>query len=211
LCCNELENYEEAVDFLKKYNPSTNESKKNKYNELGLSYYNLQNARAGIEEYNKTLALFPNNGAAIRGIGNIYYDIEEDHEKAIEYFEKSLKVDEENSKPVYYKLGWLYNDGERYDEAVRVLLKGIEYDSEDSGYREELGYAYYMREEYEFAVTQLNKAISLDESSQLGYYYKGLCFVATTKKGDAMSMYYKLKELESEHAEPLMEKIKVMK
>lgn len=211
LCCNELEKFEEAVDFLKKYNPSSNDSKKNKYNELGFSYYNLQHAKAGIEEYSKTLALFPNNGAAIRGIGNIYYEIEEDHEKAIEYFERSLKADEENSKPVYYKLGWLYNDAERYDDAVKILLKAIEYDSEDSGYREELGYAYYMKEEYEFAITQLNKAISLDEASRLAYYYKGLCFVATNKKGDAMSMYYKLKELETEEADELMEKIKIMK
>jgi tetratricopeptide (TPR) repeat protein len=210
-CCNELENYEDAIDFFKKYDPSSNDGKKNKYNELGLSYYNLQNAKDGLEQYNKTLALFPNNGTAIRGIGNIYYEIEEDHEKAIEYYERALKVDEENSRSVYYKLGWLYNDGERYDDAVKVLLKGILYDSEESGYREELGYAYYMREEYEFAITQLNKAISLDENSQLGYYYKGLCFVATNKKGDAMSMYYKLKELESEHAEELMEKIKTLK
>ena len=211
LCCNELENFEEAVDFLKKYNPASNDSKKNKYNELGFSYYNLQHAKAGIEEYNKTLALFPNNGAAIRGIGNIYYDIEEDHEKAIGYFERSIKVDEENSKPIYYKLGWLYNDAERYDDAVKILLKSIEYDSEDSGYREELGYAYYMREEYEIAITQIDKAISLDESSSLGYYYKGLCFVATNKKGDAMSMYYKLKQLETDEADELMEKIKTMK
>ena len=120
-------------------------------------------------------------------------------------------MDEENSRSVYYDLGWLYNDGEKYDDAVKVLLKGIQYDSEHSGYREELGYAYYVKEEYEFAITQLNKAISLDDKSQLGYYYKGLCFVATNKKGDAMSMYYKLKELESEHAEELMEKIKTMK
>jgi tetratricopeptide (TPR) repeat protein len=210
-CSNLLENFEDAVDFLKKCNPSSNEAKKNKYNELGLSYYSLQNGKDGLEQYNKTLALFPNNGTAIRGIGNIYYEIEEDHEKAIEYYERALKVDEENSRSVYYDLGWLYNDGERYDDAVKVLLKAIQYDSEHSGYREELGYAYYVKEEYEFAITQLNKAISLDEKSQLGYYYKGLCFVATNKKGDAMSMYYKLKELESEHTEELMEKIKAMK
>ena len=123
-----------------------------------------------------------------------------------EYFEKALEVDEEESKPIYYKLGWLYNDKERFDDAIKILLKAIEYDSEDSGYREELGYAYYMKEQYEFAITQLNKAISLDESSKLGYYYKGLCFIATNKKGDAMSMYYKLKELRSDEADELLEK-----
>jgi len=210
-CCNELENYEEAIDFLKKYNPASNDDKKSKYNELGFSYYSLQNAKDGIEQYNKTLALFPNNGTAIRGVGNIYYEIEEDYDKAIEYFERSLKVDEEGSEPVYYKLGWLYNDKERYDEAIKILLTAIEIDSENSGYREELGFAYYKKEQYEFAITQLNKAISIDEESRLGYYYKGLCYVATNKKGDAMSMYYKLKELEYDEADELLEKINQMK
>lgn len=210
-CCNELENYELAIDFLKKYNPSSSDSKKNKYNELGFSCYKLQKATDAIGEYNKTLVLFPNNGVALRGVGNVYYEIEEDHDKAIQYFEKALEVDEDGSKPLYYELGWLYNDKQRYDDAIKILLKAIDYDSDDSGYREELGYAYYMKEQFESAITQLNKAISLDETSKLGYYYKGLCFIATHKKGDAMSMYYKLKDLSSDEADELLEKINGMK
>jgi len=144
-------------------------------------------------------------------MGNVYYEIMEDHDNAIEYYEKAIEADEDDSKPVYYKLGWLYNDKERYDDAIKILLKAIEYDSEDSGYREELGYAYYRKEEYEFALTQLNKAISLDDASKLGYYYKGLCFIATNRKGEAMSMYYKLKELDGDSAGELMDKINKMK
>ncbi len=211
VCCNELENFEDAVAFLSKYSPLLNADKKNKYNELGYAYFRLRKAKEALGEYEKTLALFANNGTALRGMGNVYYEIEEDHDNAILYFEKALAVNEEESKPIYYKLGWLYNDGERYEEAINVLLKAIEYDSEDSGYREELGYAYYMKDHYEFAITQLNKAISLDENSKLGYYYKGLCFIATNKKGDAMSIYYKLKELSGEEAGELLEKINRMK
>jgi tetratricopeptide (TPR) repeat protein len=210
-CCNELEKYEEAVDYLKKYEPASNEHKKDKCNELGFAYYRLRNAAHAIDQYNKVLALFPNNAIALRGIGNVHYEILEDHDRSIEYFEKALAMDEEGSKPLYYKLGWLYNDKERYDDAINILLKAIDYDSEDSGYREELGYAYYMKEQYEFAITQLNKAISLDENSSLGYYYKGLCFVATNKKGDAMGIYYKLKELAGDEAAELLDKINGMK
>jgi tetratricopeptide (TPR) repeat protein len=210
-CCNELEKYEDAVDLLKKFTPKTDDEKKNRSNELGLSYYKLQKATEAIIEYKNTIELFPKDGNALMGLGNVYYEIEEDYDSAIEYFEKAIKEDEEDSKPIYYKLGWLYNDKEQYDDAIRILLKAIEYDSEDSGYREELGYAYYQKEEYEFALTQLNKAISLDDASKLGYYYKGLCFVATNKKGEAMSMYYKLKEIDSDTAAELMDKINKMK
>jgi tetratricopeptide (TPR) repeat protein len=210
-CCNELENFEDGVDLLNKYMPTADSDKKNKYNELGFSYYKLQKSAEAIEEYKKAIALFPDNGTSLRGLGTVYYELEEDYDNAIEYFEKAVEKDEENSKPIYSKLGWLYNDKERYDDAVKILLKAIEYDSEDSGCREELGYAYYQKEEYEFALTQLNKAISLDETSKLGYYYKGLCFVATNKKGEAMSMYYKLKELDADLAAELNDKINKMK
>jgi len=210
-CCNELEKYDDAVDLLKKIAPKSDNEKKNKYNELGLSYYKLQKATEAIIEYKNTIELFPKDGDALIGLGNVYYEIEEDYDSAIEYFEKAIREDEEDSKPIYYKLGWLYNDKESYDDAIKILLKAIEYDSEDSGYREELGYAYYQKEEYEFALTQLNKAIALDDASKLGYYYKGLCFVATNRKGEAMSMYYKLKEIDSDTATELMDKINKMK
>ena len=210
-CCNELENYEEAINHLKKYMPSDEKNKKNKSNELGFSYYKLQKATEAIIEYKNTIEIFPKDGIALRGLGNVYYEIVEDHDVAIEYFEKAIKEDEEDSKPIYYKLGWLYNDKEQYDDAIKILQKAIEYDSEDSGYREELGYAYYQKREYEFALTQLNKAITLDDASKLGYYYKGLCFIATSRKGEAMSMYYKLKELDGDSATELMDKISKMK
>jgi tetratricopeptide (TPR) repeat protein len=210
-CCNELEKYEDAVDLLKKFTPKTDNEKKNKCNELGLSYYKLQRATEAIIEYKNTIELSPNDGIALRGLGNVYYEIAEDYDNAIDYFEKAIEKDEEDSKPIYYKLGWLYNDKERYDDAIKILLKAIDYDSEDSGYREELGYAYYQKGEYEFALTQLNKAITLDDASKLGYYYKGLCFIATNRKGEAMSMYYKLKELDGDSAGELMDKINKMK
>jgi len=210
-CCNEMEKYEDAIDYLKKYVPSTNDNKKDKCNELGFCYLKLQDSKNAIEQYNQSLSIFSGDGLALRGLGNVYYDLEEDHDSATIYFEKAVKADEENSKPIYYKLAWLYNDSERYDDAINILLKAIQYDSEDSGLREELGFAYYMKEEYEFAITQLNKAISLDAGSKLGYFYKGLCFVATNKKGEAMSVYYKLKELGSDDANALLEKINKMK
>ena len=210
-CCNELENYEDAIDFLQKFNPTSNDDRKSKSNELGFANYKLEKGTEAIDEYSKTIALFPNDALALIGLGNVYYEIEEDYDKAIEFYEKAIKADEQTSQSIYYKLGWLYNDTERYDDAVKILLKAVQYDSEDSGYREELGFAYYMKEEYEFAITQLNKAISLNETSKLGYYYKGLCFVATNKKGEAMSMYYKLKELGSDDAAELLDKINKMK
>jgi tetratricopeptide (TPR) repeat protein len=210
-CCNELEKYDDAVEFLKKYTPVSNEDKREKYNEIGYSYYKLEKSAEAIESYALTLALYPDNGIALRGTGNTYYELNENYDKAIEFFEKAIEKDEESSGYIYGKLGWLYNDKERYDDAIAVLKKAIVYDSEDPANREEIGYAYYAKGDYEQAMTQLNKAIEINAESWLGYYYKGLCFVNTNKKGDAMGMYYKLKELNPDQAKTLLEKINSMK
>ena len=49
LCCNEVENFEDGVDFFNKYSPVSNTDKKNRCNELGYSYYRLRNAKNAIE------------------------------------------------------------------------------------------------------------------------------------------------------------------
>src|SRR5215212_673422 len=113
-CCNELEKFEDATELLKKYMPDADADKKNKYNELGFSYYKLQKASEAIIEFKNTIGLSPKDGMALRGLGNVYYEIIEDHDNAIEYYEKAIEADENDSKPIYYKLGWLYNDKERY-------------------------------------------------------------------------------------------------
>lgn len=210
-CCNELEKYDDAVEFLNQYNPTSNEDKREKYNEIGFSYYKLEKSAEAIQSYAITLALYPDNGTALRGTGNTFYELDENYDKAIEFFEKAVEKDAESSGYIYGKLGWLYNDKERYDDAIAVLKKAIIYDSEDPSNREEMGYAYYAKGDYEQAMTQLNKTIELNAESWLGYYYKGLCFVNTNKKGDAMGMYYKLKELNPDQAKILLEKINLMK
>ena len=64
-----------------------------------------------------------------------------------------------------------------------------------------------MTDKYDDAITQLNKAIELDENSKLGYYYKGLCYVALNDKTSAKEVYEKLKTINEEQAEKLWKKI----
>ena len=127
-----------------------------------------------------------------------YYD-QENYDDALRYYKQAVEEDEEHSKSCYYKIGWIYNDKENYEDAIDALQKAIEYDEKDAGNREELGYAY--------AITQLNKAIELDEKSKLGYYYKGLCYVALNDKTSAREVYDKLKTIDEEQAEKLLKKI----
>ena len=126
---------------------------------------------------------------------------------AIENYEKAIEYDEENSKYCYYRLGWLYNDLEEYDEAVDVLLKALDYNADDANSHVELGYAYYMKKENNSAEYQLQKAIELDTASKMGHYYLGLLYIDLDRKNEAREMYNKLKDIDEDQAEKLLKKI----
>ncbi len=204
---NDLEEYADAITHLEKYEPGENDDIAKKYAEIGYANYSVEDNDEAIEAYTKALSAKPGYGTALRGLGNVYYDNTEEYDEAIKYFELALEKDEENSQSVYYKLGWLYNDAENYDDAIDVLEKAVDYDAEDPGTREELGYAYYMQQNNTNAMAQLDKAIALDPKSKLGYYYKGLTYLAMDKKEDAMQVYNKLKNVDAAQAEKLLGKI----
>ncbi|HNP23671.1 MAG TPA: tetratricopeptide repeat protein [Panacibacter sp.] len=205
-CCNDLEKYNDALNYLQQYNPEENDDKAKKYEEIAYSYYSLEKNDDAIENYKTALGYSPDHGTALRGLGNVYYDTE-DYDEAQKYFEQAISSDEENSKNCYYKLGWIYNDKEQYDDAVNILKKAVEYDPEDAGNREEIGFAYYMKENNVDALAQLKKAVELDSKSKLGYYYMGLCYLDMGKKEEAKTAYEKLKTISEEQAAKLLEKI----
>ena len=101
----------------------------------------------------------------------------------------------------------MYNDAEDYDKALDILLKAIDYDDEDASAREEIGYAYYMKDDNSSAELQLKKAVELDSKSKLGYYYLGLVYLDNGDKSKARDMYDKLKEINEDQAAKLLKKI----
>ena len=144
-CANDLGEYDKALQYLDRYGPEEDEDIAKKYVETGYAHYQLGQDEAALAAYQSALSVIPDYGIAIRGIGNVYYDHLDDYDSARTWFELSMQKDEENSKTIYYKLAWIYNDKEMYDSAITLLQKAIDYDPEDPGAREEIGYALYMQ------------------------------------------------------------------
>jgi tetratricopeptide (TPR) repeat protein len=206
-CANDLEIYEEAIAYLNKYDPSVAEEKAKKFAEIGYANYKLNRAQAAIDAYQKSLDEKPDYGTAIRGLGDVYDELLEQYSDAAKYYEMAIEKDEDHSKRCYYKLGWFYNEDERYDEAVPVLLKAVAYNSENAENRLELGYAYYKTKKYNDALLQLKKATALDMRSALGHYYLGLCYLDMNQKSKAKEVYSRLKTINEEQAKKLLDKI----
>lgn len=206
-CLNEIGEYAEAITYTDMYEPADKYEKSKKYCERGYAYYKLESQDNAVQAYETALEAVPDDGTALRGIGDVYYNSDDDYEKAIEYYEKAIELDEDNSKGCYFKLGWLYNDMTEYDDAINVLLKAINYDDEDADAYRELGYAYYQKGENNSAIYQLEKNIKLDPESKFGHYYLGLVYIATGEKEKAREMYAKLKSIDEDQAEKLKAEI----
>lgn len=206
-CANDISKYNDAINYLTKYDPAEAEDKVKKFTETGFAHYKLEQNEQAITAYKKALEIDSDYLLAIKGLGDVYYNNTQDYKAALELFERVMERDEANSKLYYYKLGWLYNDVERYNDAAKMLVKAIAFDSKDASYREELGYTYYMLGSYDDAFRHLKKAVELNPKSTMGYYYQGLCYIALSKTTDAKSIYEKLKRIDAEQAEKLLKKI----
>lgn len=64
----------------------------------------------------------------------------------------------------------------------------------------ELGYSYYMTGNNADAMTNLNKAISLNPKNENSRYYKGLIYINQKDKINALKMVEELKLLNSKNA-----------
>lgn len=100
--------------------------------------------------------------------GGIYVQMEQ-YDKAIQYYQRYVdtpSVPEANQLNVSYYLAQLYLATERYPEAIKLLenyIKRSEIVGADHYYR--LGQAYYMADQLDKALPNINRAVDMYESS----------------------------------------------
>ena len=124
---------------------------------LGIHYWNKKEFSAAIDAYSKALALDPNYGSALNGLGYTYADMG-NYEKAIEYFEKYASVSPGDANPldslaeIYFQIGQLDNSIKKYQEAVEAKPDFFE-----AYWR--VAYVYALKEEYQKAMDWIEQLI----------------------------------------------------
>ena len=124
---------------------------------LGIHYWNKKEFSAAIDAYSRALALDPNYGSALNGLGYTYADMG-NYEKAIEYFEKYASVSPGDANPldslaeIYFQIGQLDNSIKKYQEAVEAKPDFFE-----AYWR--VAYVYALKEEYQKALDWIEQLI----------------------------------------------------
>lgn len=170
------------------------------YNILGQTYYRKRDLDNALFYFNKVLLIARKLGyknveaAQLNNIANIYADKGE-FEKAIKYYEESLKLTttEEDKATTYCNLAVLYSQLEDYKKAFEYYKKCIEIEERIGDYHGlaitflNLGNTFRKTKDYENAFYYLDeglkriKKISDKRGEALGYEYLGLLYI---DKGD---------------------------
>jgi len=99
----------------------------------------------------------------------LLYKEAKDYEQAIEYLEKSIKIDSGFSKG-YSELGNVFSKQERYTKAIEYNNKAIEVNPEYSEAYVNLGDIYKKRNEYDKAEEVLRKVLSINPLHRDAYF-----------------------------------------
>ena len=119
-----------------------------------------------IEDYNKVLAINPNDAEAYFNRGNVYGQ-KGDFNHAIEDFNKALAINP-NDADAYYNRGGAYYDKDDYDRAIEDYNKAIYIDPNNTDVYNNRAKAWYYKKQYDKAwadVKHCRKAGGTPESA----------------------------------------------
>ena len=152
-------------------------SGKNKYEDAG-------------SQFRMAIAANPEYSASYAGLG-IVYDMEGDHEKAIDCYKKAIEFNPAN--PSYYNnLGASLMSADKYDEAVKYFRESIALKPDSARSINNLGLAYGMLGEYDKAYEMFEKGGSKASAcNNMGYVYR-----LKGKRTKAVEMYKKAIQLD---------------
>jgi type IV pilus assembly protein PilF len=179
---------------------TSNEEKLQKasaHRQLGISYLNDNNIQPAFVEFQKALELNPTDKEALNGIGVINLMKLEDYPRAIEYFQRALKVDKSFAE-ASNNMGGAYEKMGKYDEAVssyKVAIANPLYRNTDRAFNN-LGRAYYRMKRYDDAIDAYREAAKRNSDFQMPYYGLALCFNALGRYGDAATALRKALDMD---------------
>ncbi|PKB96210.1 TPR-like protein, partial [Rhizophagus irregularis] len=169
--------YDEAIDNL---NGSLECKAKlnNLYIIIGNSYllrgYFIKAYTEATENYNIALKNDPNNYLCLKNCAYIY-EKKGDDINALKMFDKLLSINKENSLILCY-YGEILCNMTQYSKAILYFTKANTIDPENIHNLNKRAIAYYILQEYDKVLSDLDKIIQLDPFNSSAYYLKSLTY-----------------------------------
>lgn len=205
---NAIKEYENAKNNLKK-SLEFKTDHLNTYLELGFAETKLKNNDAAIEWFKKAMDIDPKSHISYNGIAEVYRDNIKNMNEAISWYQKTLLV-KANERKACYGMGYCLNSQSKYAEAIPYLRQAIASESTYTAAYVELGYSLYKTGDNPGALSNFDKALSLNPKNENARFYAGLVYISQKNKIKAQQMVNELKTLNSKNASLLQERVNKM-
>ncbi len=145
---------------------------------LGFALNRSGDIKEAVNALEKAVLLNPGAEDVFSILGDIYFS-EEHNDKAIDRYQKVLRLNPDNHF-VLNNLGYLFSKlGIRLDEALEMAKKAVAQEPDNKHYLDTLGWIYFMLKNYDEALVNIKKASDIDSGSavimdHLGDIYKVL-------------------------------------
>ncbi len=162
-------------------------------------------------QYEKALAVIPDNAALLKGIAQTYHG-ENNRAKAIETLRKVQQLDPGDNDNRMLLASMLLEDG-KLDEGQQ-LLEGLPAGAvKDSAVYLNVGILFMNKNNPAQAQAYFTKAIDIDATQGDAYYYRGLSLLGAKKTAEAKADFKKYLELkpQGEEAKEVREILQTLK
>ena len=181
-----------------------NKEKAEYYISYGLALLQNEDYEEALKQLKKAILdkenqiVLENNKAAYRGIGIVYYKMQE-YEKAVEAFASALEIDELASadKDIMLYLSECLEALGKYGEAVSYYQKILALEKSASGYAK-LAYLEKMNGEDEKALEDYDKAISMEKENYDLYFQKYYLLKEQGKEEEAQKVLERASSIKAE-------------
>ncbi len=175
-----------------KENPNSLEA----HAELGQLYLQSKRYDDAIDEGKTILKISKDNsfGNALLGMA---YEAKGKTKTAIDYYKKAIERSEQEEmkglNPALtestFRLGKIYMDQKKYDEALELFQKSVSYNTIDSDARYNLGLVYLRQKKYDEAIEQFNTAVKFVPDYYQAWYRLGEAHEKKKNEKEAIEAY----------------------
>jgi type IV pilus biogenesis/stability protein PilW len=178
-------------------------------NSLGSAYLNDGQINEAFTEFQKALALNPNNKETLNYLGYISTRFKK-YDEAISYYKRAISLDPNYAEAVH-NLGVTYADMEVWDEAIKYFnaaLSNPVYSTPARAYSN-LGYAYYKKGDFVNAEKSLKDALLRNPVFPMAMYILGLVYIETNSEKSAIEEFKKAIGIMPDYADAHWELAKI--
>lgn len=162
------------------------------HNKLGFAYLQNDQTNRAYVEFQKAIKFNPKNKETLNYLGHINTKFKK-YDDAIANYKMAISIDPEYSDAMH-NLGILYIEIEKWDKAIRsfnAALENLLYNTPERSYTS-MGYAYYMKGDYQKAETSLRDALMRNPVYMLANYTLGLVYIKLGDDDKAINRFMKV-------------------